>query len=434
MRVLILVVATMQAASAQAAPRARLSDVVEQVDRVSIRARRAGGACRQSVSEKLMDLGDRLDAQRAGRPRLGRTLDELSDLHAEADFHGCPDEVLDGLLAAMDLVSDARAVQLDDRRPEDERAVAWLARLQVTVGDQQVKVKLPELTLRGLKGQAFHLGARFRSANGPWSQLDRTPRWSVPADPFVWKDASVHVFARPALAAADVAGGRFIARVSVFDDQEQELGYREVRFRLGGPPVAAGRDCGTGADLGCSQARGGVFPIEREGFMAALASFSRERNEQRRVKVAEGALATAFLTAAQLALVLEQFSNDKLRLDVARLFLGRVVNPADATVLASRFTSPDARARFAELVQAQIDPDARPRAWRVQGEMDFRAFSFEAATRDELGAKCRKWKEDDIRTQGFIMRLAITGGRTRRDLLNTEGACAAVVEGATPLF
>ena len=81
-----------------------------------------------------------------------------------------------------------------------------------------------------------------------------------------------------------------------------------------------------------------------------------------------------------------------------------------------------------------MNPNATPRAFRVEGEMDGRRFTFEEATRDAVNAKCRTWKEADIKTQGFIMRLAITGGRVRSDMLNTDKACNAVTEAATPLY
>ena len=63
-----------------------------------------------------------------------------------------------------------------------------------------------------------------------------------------------------------------------------------------------------------------------------------------------------------------------------------------------------------------------------------RALTFEGRDPDDVRAKCRKWKEADISTQGFIMRLAIDGGRVRTDMLNTAEACDAVADAATPLY
>lgn len=407
----------------------RFDDIVDQLDRVSIRARRAGGTCREQVSGRIVELADRLDAQRSSRPRgLSRVMDDVSELHAEASYQRCPDDVLDGLLVTIDLVSDARGAMFADRRDEDA-AVAQLAPLQVQL-DQGVRVAVRELTLRGIKGQAFSLVLRVRTADGPWSELERTQRWSVPADPFVWRNAWAFSVPAQKLPAGE---GRFIARVSVVDDQQRELGYREARFSVGAAAAPTARDCGTGVDLGCTQSRGGVFAIERPAFTAALAQVGAEKNDQKRVKVAKSAFSTAFLTAAQLTLVLDLFP-EKEALEVATMLLGRVVNPGDAAVYAARFQSVELRTRFQNLVKLQVNPNLQPRAYRVEGQMDRRSFTFEGPTRDAINDQCRRWKDGDITTQGFIMRLSISGGRTRSDMLNTDGACGAVAGAATPLY
>ena len=66
--------------------------------------------------------------------------------------------------------------------------------------------------------------------------------------------------------------------------------------------------------------------------------------------------------------------------------------------------------------------------------MDNTHFTFEAPTKEAVNAQCRTWKESDIRLQGFIMRLSIKGGRSRSDMLNTDKACNAVTEAASPLY
>lgn len=419
------------------AQQARFDDVVDQLDRVSIRARRAGGACRASVMDRVVDLADRLDAQRGQARGLPRVLDELSDLHALASARSCPDDVLDGLLVTMDLLNDVRATSWSADRRDDDFAVARLARLQVTVDPQQARLSLPELTLRGLKSTAFNLVLRVRAADGPWSELERTQRWSVPSDPFVWQSAWTFTVPRQKLAALDTSGGRFIARVSVLDDQNRELGYREAHLSLGAPPPPTqpvAQDCGAGLDLGCSLARGGVFPVDRATFTAALATVVAEKNPKKRVKAATTAFASTTLSAAQCALVLDQVPDDQARLELAGTLLGRVVNPGDLAGYATRFKSVDHRTKFNSLVQLQLNPNAQPKSWRVKGEMDRRAFTFEGRDPDDVRAKCRKWKEADISTQGFIMRLAIDGGRVRTDMLNTAEACDAVADAATPLY
>lgn len=426
-------------ASLAAAQPVRFDDVVDQLDRVSIRARRAGGTCRSPVSERIVELADRLDEQRV-RPRgLSRVMDDLSDLHALASYQGCPDAVLDGILVTMDLVSDTRATNYspERRNDDDDFAVAKLSALQASLDDQSVKISVPSLTLRGIKGQAFNLVFRVRSADGPWSELERTQKWSVPADPFVWQNAWTFTVLRSKLTTLDTARGRFIARVSVADDKGRELGYREVRFAITSAPqptqlVAV--DCGAGPELGCSMTRNGLVAIDRQTFQTSLAIVTAEKNDKKRLKLALTAFATSALTAAQLAVLLDQLPDDKARFDAASAFMNRVINPADAVAYGTRFKSLDVRAKYASLVQLQLNPNAQPRSWRVKGEMDRRAFTFEAKTQDEIRGKCKAWKEGDISTQGFIMRLAIDGGRVRSDMLNTAEACDAVTAAATPLY
>ncbi len=458
-----LVVFTALGAFAQPA-RPKLDDAVALLDAASIKARRSGGDCRTAVYEPLVDLADRLEGQRGAiRVRwLARLNDELSDLQSTASWSQCPEEVLSGLARASDLLEDVRFDRFADRQrgDDEDNAVARLMPLQVVVNDRTpmnqpaVRVNLPQLTLRGLKGQTFQLGVRVRSVHGPWSDFEATQKWSVPADPFTWKNAFTHFLPYASLAARDAAGGRFIVRVSVLDGQGRELGFREARFTValpaavavapmpGGPPPPPGalpavmpmRDCGTGADLGCTMTREGAFPVERAGFIAIIETLKREGKEGTRAKSAAPTVGASYLTAAQFTAVLDLFQKPEHRLDVAADLAPRVVNLQDAQTYSSRFTSPEHRARYAEVLRAVLNPNATPRAWRVEGEMDHTGFSFEAPTREGIRAKCRTWKEADIRLQGFIMRLAIKGGPTRTDMMNTDKACNAVTDGAAPLY
>lgn len=457
-----LLVLTSAGAFAQPA-RPKLDDAVALLDAASIKARRSAGDCRTAVYEPLVDLADRLEGQRGAiRVRwLARLNDELSELQSSAAWSQCPDEVLSGLSRASDLLEDVRFDRFADRQrgDDEDNAVARLMPLQVvendrTTGNQPaVRVGLPQLTLRGLKGQTFQLGVRVRSVHGPWSDFEATPKWSVPADPFTWKNAFTHFLPHANLAARNAADGRFIVRVSVLDGQGRELGFREARFTVALPAAVAVapmpvpppppgalpavmpmRDCGTGADLGCTMTREGAFPVERAGFMAIIDTLKRERNEGTRARGAAPTVGAAYLTAAQFTAVLDLFAKPELRLDVAGALAPRVVNLQDAQTYSSRFTSPEHRARYAEVLRAVLNPNATPRAWRAEGQMDHTGFTFEAPTREGLNAKCRAWKEADIRLQGFIMRLAIKGGPTRTDMMNTDKACNAVTEAATPLY
>lgn len=430
--------------------RTKVDDALTQLDAASIKARRSGGTCRAAVYDALVEVSDRLDAARMrARPRtLSRLNEELSDLHSSAVAAGCSDEVLGLLSSAMETLEDARFGLFTGRRADDEddAAVAQVAPLTVSVNEvvdnaPAVRVSLPQLTLRGMKGQAFKLAAKVRAGHGPWSQAEVTPTWSVPAEPFVWKNAWSQAFRVSQLAAMNDGSGRFIVRVSVLDGQGAELGFREKRFELNVPPpavavpaVVAARDCGTGADLGCTQTRDGAFPVERAGFVTVVEGLKAEKNEKKRAKAAGPACAALYLTAAQFSVILDLFSSDKEKLDVAQALAHRVVNLVDAQGYAGRFRQPDDRARYTQLLAPLLNPNAAPKAWRVEGEMDNTHFTFEAPTKEAVNAQCRTWKESDIRLQGFIMRLSIKGGRSRSDMLNTDKACNAVTEAASPLY
>lgn len=217
-----------------------------------------------------------------------------------------------GLFLLLALLVPA-AAQAQSARPP-----AQLAALKVKVGDvydgePAVRVTLPKLVLRGLKGQVFMLGATFRSEQGDWTPWVVTPAWTVPADPFTWKNAFTHFLRQSSLAEEDFADGAFIVRVAAFDAQGRELGFKEARFRLSAPTQA--------------------------------------------------------------------------------------------------------------------------RAFRVAGDMDWTGFAFEAPTREAVNEQCRAWKEANIRLQGFVLRVGITGGPTHSAVMwNTQRACEAVTQAASPVY
>lgn len=71
--------------------------------------------------------------------------------------------------------------------------------------------------------------------------------------------------------------------------------------------------------------------------------------------------------------------------------------------------------------------------------MDWVGFSFEASTKSGLNAKCRTWKEGNIRIQGFIDRVEVKGAKTWKSragepLLNTQRACDLVSNAASPVY
>lgn len=312
-------------------------------------------------------------------------------------------------------------------------AAAQLAPLTVNVndtfeGEPAVRVSVPELTLKKLKGKTFYFGACFRSVQGGWSEWVTTQQWSVPADPFKWKSAFSHLFRASRLVEDDFANGAFIARVSVFDGTGRELASREAPFQLGSV-----RDCGTGQDLGCSQTRDGVFALDRASYLGLIDTLRAEKNEKKRVKKFGNVVASVYLTAAQFTSLLDLFPGDGPRFEAATAGARRVVNLNDAASYAGRFKAPDLREKYGSLLRS-LAPDAQPRAWRVEGDIDHVGFTFEEPTREAVYEKCVAWKEGNIRIQGFVTRVAIKGGATRTDMLRTDAACNAVKDGAAAVY
>lgn len=201
-----------------------------------------------------------------------------------------------------------------------------------------------------------------------------------------------------------------------------------------GAPTAEKRDCGTGADLGCGLTLEGVLPADREAYGALLQGLASERSEKKRARLALTRAAGLYLTAAQFTRLLDLFPGDEARLEVAEGTARRVVNLRDAQGYAARFGKGPARARYTQLVFLLLNPDAQPRGWRVDGDMDRVPFAFEADTREAVEQKCRVWKEGNIRIQGYVMRVAVKGRPEEAGMLATDAACRLVAEGATPLY
>ncbi|MBE2248218.1 MAG: DUF4476 domain-containing protein [Myxococcus sp.] len=215
---------------------ADLDEAVSTLDFAAVRARRAGGRCRELLFERTLKQADQLDALRPpGKARdLAKAGAEVSELSSLAGVNRCPDEVQASLTQGGVLVESARLAWGPGRREGNEPWAA-LAGLEVVLneranGEDAVRLHVPELTLVGLRGESFYFASRFRAVDGAWGPWVATQKWSVPADPFRWADPLNHLLRRSALAELDTSGGRFVARVSVFSGRGQELTFREVAF------------------------------------------------------------------------------------------------------------------------------------------------------------------------------------------------------------
>jgi hypothetical protein len=361
------------------------------------RANRASPQCRQGVVGPLQSLTGRVAAlspQSATWRDYQEASQEASQVASTAAWNRCPDAVVDAVERGIDRLDEARGMAWNDRRQDrrddrddrrddrddrrDDRddqvfnGFAQLAALRVNVNDRfdneaAVKVMVPELTLRAMRGQGFYLGARFKSFEGHWSEWVTTQQWTVPQDPFVWRNAFTHYFRYSTLAEEDFANGRFVARVALFDAGGRQLAFREVTFRVPrlpqlpvGPPVVVQpvpapvvRDCGTGTDIGCGMMRDGFFPMDGATWAGFMRSLQSNPNENLRLETVAAALRQQYVTAVQFGLLLDLFRNENLRMRVAELGAPRLVNPQHALGYAEKFRNANLNAAYTRLILSQ---------------------------------------------------------------------------------
>jgi serine/threonine protein kinase/tetratricopeptide (TPR) repeat protein len=120
-------------------------------------------------------------------------------------------------------------------------------------------------------------------------------------------------------------------------------------------PDAIGRvDCGAGLDdPGCDLERNGqrtMDAVEFTGLLSLLRSTSSDLSKEAQ---ATTAMRRSLLTAAQLGLVMDQFSSDRSRLAVVRALVGNVVNPRHALGHSVKFSSALSREEYVDLLTQQ---------------------------------------------------------------------------------
>lgn len=118
-------------------------------------------------------------------------------------------------------------------------------------------------------------------------------------------------------------------------------------------PVMAARDCGTGNDPGCMMTRNGLAPMDGVTFGGLLQALKGINNQFSQADMVKAVLANSAMTALQLKQVLELFSSDMVRLDVAKVCAPRVVNPQHALGLATLFQSSFSAQDYTKLMASQ---------------------------------------------------------------------------------
>ena len=367
---LVLSTATLAADSATRS----FKNAADAVEDAFDRTKRTSPTCRENIGRQLDALVDRIDALKQGATdqSINGLKQELSTIGMSAPMAGCPVDVNDDIQKAVGFLEEGRVAmwgntgrRADDRRNrrhDDEPVFSqtdnFVQMSALTVqpaarfeGENAVRVVVPELRIYNLQGTPFYLGARFRSYEGQWSDWVTTQTWAVPNNAFVWKNAFNHFFRYSSLAEDDFSQGRFIAHVSVFDGEGRELAFREASFKvrlpqlpdgagpgpLPVPPVTPARDCGLGADLGCTMTRDGQYPMDAQVFAGVLQSLRGSSTEVMRAQSVQTILQRQCLTAVQLGALLDLFRTEEVRLQVARVAAPRVVNPQHALGLAAKF-------------------------------------------------------------------------------------------------
>lgn len=115
------------------------------------------------------------------------------------------------------------------------------------------------------------------------------------------------------------------------------------------------RDCGTGPnDPGCHLRKHGQLPLDGAAFSGILSTLRAQRNTITREELAESMLGRAVLTAAQLGLVMDAFSDHGItQLDVAKRLAPNVVNPQHAMGHATKFRNSISAEEYVEVMAAQ---------------------------------------------------------------------------------
>lgn len=383
---LVLSTATLAADSATRS----FKNAADAVEDAFDRTKRTSPTCRENIGRQLDALVDRIDALKQGATdqSINGLKQELSMLGMSAPMAGCPVDVNDDIQKAVGFLEEGRAAmwgntgrRADDRRNrrhDDEPVFTQTERFvqmaPLTVqpnarfeGENAVRVVVPELKIFNMQGKPFSVGARFRSYEGQWSDWVTTQTWAVPNDAFVWKNAFNHFFRYSSLAEDDFSQGRFIAHVSVFDGDGRELAFREASFKVrlpqlpspggpgpvGVPPVLQARDCGPGADIGCTITRDGQYPMDAQVFAGVLESLRSWSTETMRAQSVQVITQRQYLTAAQLGAVLDLFRTEELRLQAARFAAPRVVNPQHSLGLAAKFRTEQYGQAFLQLMSEQ---------------------------------------------------------------------------------
>jgi hypothetical protein len=254
-----------------------------------------------------------------------------------------------------------------------------------TVHDTEnvARVDVPEVRFHQLNGVRFRLALRVRAQNGQFGEWQVDQMYQVPQDEYVWANATTFYVRHSLLRGLDTANGKFVVRVSVLNEANEELGAvdqpLEINFR--GPPVPAPapvlvpgpppgqqqpsgpharpiptlvkRDCGTGEDPGCGVTRGTALAMDRATFQGFLQSLQATPSEMSREQMVYSVLVNNGLTAIQFGMVLDLFRSEMSKMNVTRKAAPRITNPGAALGFSTKFRSSLNQSEYVKIIAAQ---------------------------------------------------------------------------------
>lgn len=357
-----------------AAPRDDLLDAADTFERALALVGRQQRSCQDALAQNLRQS---IHDARSAAEKRGTTRESVQRLRLFAagmvlasGLSTCPSQVTDLVSEGVgDLNRAFDGFSADDERPSRRRAVRAFddddGRGGVSLGRVRVVMNTPssidgspavllELTRVVFDAPALvSFGVICRSANGrartEWSTTDaiRVPAGALEAPASFSLRYST-------LARADARGGQFVCHVAVFDGRSgDEVSSVEVDVELP-EPRSRGFDCGAGFDdPGCGLERNGQRPMDSAAFLGVLATLRSTSSDLSKETQATKAMRRSLLTAAQLGLVMDQFSSDLSRLAVVRALVGNVVNPRHALGHSVKFSSALSREEYVDLLSQQ---------------------------------------------------------------------------------
>lgn len=377
-----------------------VQDASDAMDQALAAARRGGQTCRAAlkapIDRAIDDVDDLLNDR--GSRRIGEVREQVNSLAVAAQRSGCPETVVRKLSRAVEELDDARDGRRRDRddrrddrydgpRAQNVGTPVQFAQLRLYPSvihdtENKVRVDVPEVRFVNQAGLRFRLAARVRAQNGQFGEWQVDNMYQVPQQDYAWPNATSFFIRHSTLKGIDTANGKFVVRVSVLNEANEELGAvdqpLEINFR--GPPAPAPpafvpgapppgqpvpgpharpiptimqRDCGTGNDPGCNQNRGGVLPMDRGTFQGLMASLQNTPSEISREQMVGNVLVNNGITAMQLGQVLDQFRSEVSKMNVARKAAPRTSDPGNAIGHSVKFRSSINQTEYVKLMSAQ---------------------------------------------------------------------------------